>query len=145
MIGHFHTRYLLLYKSNNSNPKSNGFMPLSFFNSMNRNSSKIIGVLSLTLPIIQFFCTSQLFIGAILILLSFLSLFYTSFYSNKVQQKNQIILLPLILILLIIAWIFINPISAHDFSIYLAWSALFIFFITTINYDSNSLISIGVF
>lgn len=120
-------------------------MPLSFFNSMNRNSSKIIGVLSLTLPIIQFFCTSQLFIGAILILLSFLSLFYTSFYSNKVQQKNQIILLPLILILLIIAWIFINPISAHDFSIYLAWSALFIFFITTINYDSNSLISIGVF
>ncbi|HET9057326.1 MAG TPA: O-antigen ligase family protein [Chitinophagaceae bacterium] len=114
---------------------------------MKKKSSIIIGVLGLALPIIHFFCQSQLFVRSLLFLLSSLSFFLltTSGCLNNTNQKSRIILLPIILISLIITGIFINTLSAYRLLNHLALFVLFAFFITTINNFSNSFITKCIF
>jgi len=111
------------------------------------NPSKIIGALSLALPVVQFFCTSHLFIEAILLLLSFLCFFLLAIsgYLNNEKQEKRVLLPSIILILLIITGFFFSAVAAFSLSKYLGLSALFLFFITTNNNFFNLFISKGVF
>lgn len=114
---------------------------------MNRNPSRIIGVLSLSLPVIHFFYNSKIFIGAILLLLSSLSILLLSFssYLGSGKQEKWLNSSLLLLILPIIAGYYMNVIAAHGLPNFLSLLALFVFFITTKNNSTSSFIFIAVF